>query len=68
MISTIGGNGADNYLRHGVVVDLHKTNNFAPNEFRGVVDGGEVNRFSWVAFPVNRANPHKSRGSIVAFR
>ena len=31
-------------------------------------DGGEVNRFSWVAFPVNRANPHKSSGSIVAFR
>ena len=22
-------------------------------------DGGEVNRFSWDAFPVNRANPHK---------
>ena len=36
-------------------------------------DGGEVDRFSWVAFPVNRANKrflmtHKSRGSIVAFR
>ena len=36
-------------------------------------DGGEVNRFSWVAFPVNHANKrlmiaHKSRGSIVAFR
>src|SRR3954464_14238004 len=36
-------------------------------------DGGEVNRFSWVASPVNRANKrflitHKSRGSIVAFR
>ena len=35
-------------------------------------DGGEVNRFSWIAFLVNRANKlflitHKSRGSIVAF-
>ena len=38
MISTIGGNGASNYLRRGVVVDLHKTNNFAPNEYRGVVN------------------------------
>jgi hypothetical protein len=25
-------------LMRGVVVDLHKTNNFAPNEFRGVVN------------------------------
>ena len=38
-----------------------------------LVDGGEVNRFSWVAFSVNRANKrflitHKSRGSIVDFR
>ena len=33
----------------------------------GPSDGGEVNRFSWVAFPINRANKrflitHKSRG------
>ena len=40
---------------------------------RIAADGGEVNRFSWVAFLVNRANKrflitHKSRGSIVAFR
>ena len=38
MIGTIGGNDATNYLRHGVVVDLHKTNNFGPNEFKGVVN------------------------------
>ena len=36
-------------------------------------DGGEVNRFSWDASPVNRANKRflitqKSRRSIVAFR
>ena len=36
---TIGGNGASNYLRRGVVVDLHTaTNNFAPNKYRGLVN------------------------------
>src|SRR4051812_45432341 len=35
----VGGNGARNCLRRGVVMDLHTTpNNFAPNEYRGVVN------------------------------
>src|SRR3954468_22515386 len=35
----VGGNCARNCLRRGVVVDLHTaTNNFAPNEYRGVVN------------------------------
>src|SRR3954465_12167845 len=60
-----------NSIHHKVVINTNRVERIDSMDYRlhlpialhspatapeKLVDGGEVNRFSWVAFPVNRAN------------